>query len=69
MLSIENLSRTEKLRMMEALWSDLARDAANYASPEWHADELKKAEQRVAEGGASFVPWAAAKKTLRDSES
>jgi putative addiction module component (TIGR02574 family) len=69
MLSIENLSRTEKLLMMEALWDDLARDAANYASPEWHADELKVAERSVAEGGASFVPWDAAKKTLRDSKS
>jgi putative addiction module component (TIGR02574 family) len=69
MLSIENLSRTEKLLMMEALWDDLARDAVSYSSPEWHAEELRLAERSVAEGSANFVPWDAAKKALRDSKS
>jgi len=27
MLSIENLTRTEKLRMMEVIWDDLSRDS------------------------------------------
>ena len=42
MLGIENLSRTEKLRMMESLWDDLARNTFAMPSPEWHGDELKK---------------------------
>mgnify|MGYP003473349332 CR=1 FL=1 len=69
MLSIENLSRTEKLLMMEALWDDLARDTVTYSSPEWHADELRVAERTVAEGEAGFVSWDSAKKALRDSSS
>lgn len=69
MLSIENLSRTEKLLMMEALWDDLARDTVTYSSPEWHADELKASERAVAEESAGFVPWDLAKKALRDSAS
>lgn len=67
MLSIENLTRTEKLRMMEVLWDDLARDSASFSSPEWHAQALKEAEHAVAENQAGFVSWDAAKKTLRDS--
>lgn len=67
MLSIENLTRTEKLRMMEVLWDDLARDSVTLSSPEWHAQSLKEAEQAVADNQAGFVSWDAAKKTLRDS--
>ena len=66
MLNIENLSRTEKLRMMEDLWDDLAHDSVTLASPEWHEDELKQAERAYEEKGAEFVSWETAKKTLRD---
>lgn len=69
MLSIENLTRTEKLRMMEVIWDDLARDSATLSSPEWHAQALKEAERTHAEDQANFVSWDAAKKMLRDSAS
>jgi hypothetical protein len=67
MLSIENLTRTEKLRMMEVIWDDLARDSVTLSSPEWHAQALKEAERAHAENQANFVSWDAAKKMLRDS--
>lgn len=67
MLSIESLTRTEKLRMMEVIWDDLARDSVTLSSPEWHAQALKEAECAHAEDQANFVSWDAAKKTLRDS--
>ena len=66
MLNIENLSRTEKLRMMEAIWDDLAHDTVTLASPEWHEDELKQAERAYEEKGAELVSWEIAKKALRD---
>jgi hypothetical protein len=68
MLGIKNLSRTEKLRMMEALWDDLARDTLTLPPPEWHGDELKKAERAHAAGEAGFVDWEAAKNIMRDSK-
>ena len=67
MLSIENLTRTEKLRMMEVIWDDLSRDSESLASPEWHAQALKEAERALAENQTHFVSWDAAKKMLRDS--
>ena len=67
MLNIENLTRTEKLLMLEAIWDDLARDTTRFASPEWHAEKLNDAEAAVAEGRANFVSWDIAKKKLRDS--
>lgn len=62
MLSIENLTRTEKLRMMEVLWDDLARDSATLSSPKWHEQALKDAEHAVAENQAGFVSWDAARR-------
>ena len=68
MLGIENLSRTEKLRMMESLWDDLARDSLSMPSPDWHGDELKKTELAHAAGEAGFVDWESAKKMMRNSK-
>ena len=66
MLSIENLTRTEKLRMMEVIWDDLSRDSETFSSPEWHAQALQDAERALAENRTHFVSWEAAKETLRD---
>lgn len=68
MQSIENLTRSEKLRMMEVLWDDLARDADTLSSPAWHAQALEDAEKAVVANQAGFVSWDAAKKMLRDSK-
>jgi len=68
MLDIENLSRAEKLRMMESLWDDLARDTSTLPPPEWHGDELKKTELAHAAGETGFVDWEAAKKIMRDGK-
>ena len=66
MLNIENLSRTEKLRMMEAIGDDLAHDTVKLSSPEWHADELKRAECAYDAKRAKLESWESAKKILRD---
>lgn len=67
MLTLENLTRTEKLRMIEALWDDLVHDSETFVSPEWHVEALKEAERALAENKAAFVSWDVAKKTLRDN--
>lgn len=67
MLNLENLSRTEKLSMMEAIWDDLSHDVAPITSPEWHAQALQEAELAVSQNQAGFVSWDAAKKALRDA--
>ncbi len=68
MLAIEKLTRSEKLRMMEALWDDLANDKTILASPAWHGEALKEAEQTLASGQADFVDWETAKQNLRDGK-
>ena len=65
MQTIESLSRADKLRMMEALWDDLTRDAA-FPVPAWHGDVLAATAAAVEAGEAVFRDWEAAKQALRE---
>jgi len=56
----------EKLRAMEAIWSDLSRDDAQIESPAWHGDVLHDREAKIKSGDEKFMDWETAKKQLRD---
>jgi hypothetical protein len=62
-LPLEQMSRTEKLIAMEALWADLSGDA-DYTSPAWHEEALNEAADQVTAGTAVFSDWAAAKQRI-----
>lgn len=64
-LPLSKMSRSDKLRAMEALWADLSQDESSVESPEWHATELKKAERLVKAGKAKFSNWETAKDRIR----
>ncbi|MBM4029228.1 MAG: addiction module protein [Planctomycetes bacterium] len=64
-IEIGHLSREEKLRVMEALWEDLSRDAEQVESPDWHREVLDEADRRLEAGQESVVDWPEAKKELR----
>ena len=59
------MSRTDKLRAMEALWADLSRDEAEIDSPGWHAEILRETEQLVRDGKAKFSDWPAARRRIQ----
>lgn len=63
--AVRQLPRSEKLKLMEALWSELSRPDANFESPAWHAKELADTEQRLAQGKEQILDWEDAKKKLR----
>jgi len=64
-LDVKTLSKVEKLRLIEALWADLAMDDASIASPRWHQDALHEAERLHSEGKATFSDWSVAKERIR----
>ena len=64
-LPLAEMSRTEKLKVLEALWEDLSRNEAEFESPSWHQEELSAAEERVKSGKEGFVDWDSAKRQLR----
>lgn len=67
MLSISEMTRTEKLQLMESLWVDLSADAHEVGSPDWHLAALREAERAQADGQAHFIDWQEAKAKLRDA--
>jgi hypothetical protein len=64
-LQISQMSREEKLRVLEAIWADLSMDDAQVESPAWHEDVLKETEARVAAGQEHIGDWQTAKRELR----
>ncbi len=64
-LPLNEMTVTEKLQAMEALWEDLSRNAAALESPEWHRDVLEARERRIASGEARFSDWEQAKADIR----
>jgi Putative addiction module component len=62
---LRKLPATEKLKIIEALWSDLAQDEESFASPGWHENALRETEADFAAGRAEVLDWEDAKKELR----
>jgi hypothetical protein len=64
-IELQQMSRLEKVRLMEAIWTDLSREDDSVESPAWHKDELEQTEARYAAGLEEVVDWSEAKKELR----
>lgn len=65
MTAIKQLSRKEKLQVMEAIWEDLSQEDHLVESPAWHESQLKETEQQVQAGTEQRFDWLEAKKELR----
>jgi hypothetical protein len=65
-IEIKQLSREEKLRVMEAIWEDLSDEEEQVESPEWHKQALQETELRFSSGQEKIVDWQDAKKDLRE---
>jgi hypothetical protein len=65
-LQVEQMSRTEKLQVMEAIWAALSVPDSEVESPAWHANALRETEERVARGEDRIVDWETAKRELRN---
>lgn len=64
-LPLSELTLTQKLDLLEALWEDLSRQGAAFESPAWHEEVLKDREQALARGELSFTDWEESKERIR----
>jgi len=64
---VMQLSRLEKLRLMESLWIDLSRVGDGVDSPPWHEAALWETERRVTSGEEEVLDWEEAKRRIRRS--
>lgn len=62
---LRKLPPVEKLKIIEALWGDLAGEEDAFESPAWHETELKQIEADFAAGRIEALDWEVAKKELR----
>jgi len=64
-IPLSELSFTEKLNLMEALWADLSRDEKKLKSPAWHETVLKDREEAFMAGKVSVSDWEQAKRRIK----
>ena len=65
-LPLDQMTREEKLRIMEELWTDLSRHESQFESPAWHGDVLRERAEAVKSGKETFLDWEEVKKQLRN---
>ncbi|TWI60535.1 putative addiction module component [Desulfobotulus alkaliphilus] len=63
--NIQELSKNEKMIIMEYLWKDLFVENEMFESPEWHKTALAETEESLKEGKEEIIDWSDAKKQLR----
>jgi len=67
-LPLEQMTREEKLRIMEELWTDLSRNESQFESPAWHGDVLRERAEAVRSGKETFLDWEDIKRQLRSGK-
>ena len=63
---IRRLPKTEKISLMEQIWTELSSETDPLEMPEWHASELQVTEKRLQNEEESFEDWAEVKRKLLD---
>jgi hypothetical protein len=63
-INIDQMSISEKLRIMELLWDDLCHTESDIPSPQWHENVLMERENLIRNGKDEFVDWDQAKKEM-----
>lgn len=64
-VEIAQLTFSQKLHLMEALWDDLSKQEDQPESPPWYEDVLKDRKMALAAGKARVFDWTAAKERIR----
>ncbi len=54
-LDLKQMSRPEKVRLMEEIWQDLSADEHELESPSWHGEIIAERIAKVEEGKATFL--------------
>ena len=54
-LDLKQMSRPEKVRLMEEIWQDLSADEQEVESPSWHGEIIAERTAKVKEGKATFL--------------
>ena len=61
---IRQLTLSEKLELLEAVWSEISSNPDQVEVPQWHKDILDERQQAVEEGRVKILDWEEAKRQI-----
>jgi len=64
-LPLSQLTFAQRLDLMEAIWSGLAREEKTLESPAWHEAVLRDRKKALSAGKATISDWEEAKDRIR----
>ena len=65
MQKIDELDVSEKVQVMDYIWSSLETHSSEYTPPIWHAHELARREALYADGRIPVYDWSEVKARLQ----
>ena len=61
---IRKLPLSQKLELLEAVWSELSSDPDTIDVPQWHKDILDERQQGLEQGSMQAIEWELAKEQI-----
>ena len=58
MQKIDEMSTSERVQVMDYLWTSLEAPSSGYEPPAWHGQELARREKLYADGRIPLYDWA-----------
>jgi hypothetical protein len=52
---LKNMSTTERIKIMEALWNSFLYENAEIESPDWHEKIFEERKRKITNGKAKFI--------------
>lgn len=65
-LPLKEMTVSEKIGIMEEIWSDLSSPGEGYTPPGWHSRVLGERLRLAESGEVGFTEWETAKKQIKD---
>lgn len=62
---IRELPLSQKLELLEAIWSELASNPNTIDVPQWHKDILDERQQGLEKGSMEVIDWEVAKEQIK----
>lgn len=63
-IPLNSMSVSEKLHLMEEVWTSLCQNTGDVQSPEWHEEILSERRRRLESGETKVSSWEEAKARL-----
>ncbi len=65
-LPLKEMTVSEKIGIMEEIWSDLSSAEEGYSPPDWHGRILEERSRLTESGEVGFTDWETAKRQIKD---